>query len=63
MQKKTVRQIIYTNFNPRTKLNLTLLNTLRDRSINVTIDWRFDWTRMKEALEIATSPLKIERNE
>lgn len=38
-----------------TKLNLTRLNTVRDRSVNVIRLWRFDDTRMKDALEMATS--------
>ena len=38
-----------------TKLNLTRLKTLRDRSVNVKILLRFDWTRMNDALDIATS--------
>ncbi len=38
-----------------TKLNLTRRKTLRDRSDSVRMLFRSDCTRMKEALEIATS--------
>lgn len=38
-----------------TKLNFTLLNTLRDKSVKVKSVYRFDDTRMNAALEIATS--------
>lgn len=40
-----------------TKLNLTRLKTLRERSVNVSKQWRFDVIRMNDALEMATSPI------
>lgn len=39
-----------------TKLNLTRLKTVRDRSNRVNRPNRLEETRMKDALEIATSP-------
>ena len=42
----------------RTKLNFTRLNTVRDRSRRVIIPVRLEETRMKDALEIATSPVQ-----
>lgn len=41
----------------RTKLNLTRLNTVADKSMSVSKLLKFDDIRMNEALESATSPI------
>jgi hypothetical protein len=56
MLSSLLDSILFVGEIPRTKLNLTRLKTVRDKSIKVTNDCSDDVSRINFALDIATSP-------